>query len=167
MRWSIVLAIVAAAAQAGCISNPTGIVTTPQTSIEMTRITPNAPEPIYYSGLGESARLVITDQATLEDVWNRVFATMTEPPAVPTVDFGHERVLLAALGARSSGGYRIEFDHATAENGDVVAEVRTSSPGARCATSLAITQPVDIVKLALSGGPIRFVESQTITDCSK
>ena len=166
MRWSIVLAFVTAAAQAGCISNPTGIVTAPQTAIEMTRITPNAPEPLYYSGLSDPARLVITDQATLEEVWNRVFATMTEPPAVPTVDFAHERVLVAALGARSSGGYRIEFDLATEENGDVVAEVRTSSPGAHCATSLAITQPVDIVKLPLSGGPIRFVESRTTTDCS-
>ena len=166
MRWSIVLTIAAAATQAGCVSNPTGVVTTPTVSIEMTRITPSAPEPLYYSGLSESTRLVITDQATLAEVWNRVFATMTDPPAIPAVDFAHERVLVAALGARTSGGYRIEFDHATAESEDVVAEVRTSSPGAHCATSLAITQPVDIVKIPLSGGPIRFAEIQTITDCS-
>jgi hypothetical protein len=165
MRWSIVLAIVAAAAQAGCVSNPMSGVTAPPVTIQMTRITPNAPEPIYYSGLGDPVRLVITDSGTLTQVWNRIFATMTEPPAAPSVDFSHERVLVAALGARSSGGYRIEFNRAALEGGEVVAEVLATSPGAHCATSQALTQPVDVVKLPLSDAPIRFEESTATSDC--
>jgi hypothetical protein len=165
MWWSIVLVLAAVAAQWGCISNPMSGMTAPAAPIELTRITPNAPEPVYYSGLSDSSRLVITDAHTLADVWNRVFATMGQPPAVPKVDFGHDRVLVAALGVRSSGGYRIEFDHASLEGGEVVAEVRATSPGAHCATSLALTQPVDIVKLPRSGSSVRFVESRATADC--
>jgi hypothetical protein len=131
----------------------------------MTRITPNAPEPIYYSGLSDPVRLVITDSGTLAQVWNRIFATTTEPPAVPSVDFSHERVLVAALGARSSGGYRIEFNRAALEGGEVVAEVLATSPGSRCATSQALTQPVDVVKVPLSDAPVRFEESTATSDC--
>jgi hypothetical protein len=165
MRIPFAFLLIAAGTRASCVFDPGGLPTAPSAPIEFTRLTPDAPEPIYYSGLGSPARLVITNPDSLASVWNRVFGNMTEPPPVPKVDFSREQVLVAALGQRGSGGYRIEVAHASQGDGEVVAAVLITSPGAHCATSLALTQPVDIVKLPVSNSAVRFVESSTVADC--
>jgi hypothetical protein len=151
---------------AGCV-NDSSRVLRPVTPIELTRITPNAPSIIYYSGLVDPARMVIDDAATLASVWERVFVNQSEPPPLPSVDFRRERVIVAALGGRPSGGYGIELASADVEGGEIVVEVVSTTVGENCAVSQALTQPVDVAKIPRRRTGIRFVEHAAVRNCSK
>src|SRR5207302_6227372 len=58
----------------------------------------------YYSGFGDSTNLVIADSYTWAVTWARLYASLRPRPLLPTVDFRTERVVLVALGGRSTGG---------------------------------------------------------------
>jgi hypothetical protein len=150
---------------AGCVED-THQVLAPGTPIELTRITPNAPAIVYYSGLVEPARMVIDDPAALASVWARVFANGSELPPLPKVDFRRERVIVAALGGRATGGYGIEITGADLEGDEIVVDVVSTSPGGDCAVTDAVTAPVDIATIP-RGGPVRFAERSALRDCGK
>src|SRR2546430_14158779 len=57
-----------------------------------------------YSGFGDSTNLVIADSYTLAVTWARLYASLRPRPLLPTADFRTERVVLVALGGRSTGG---------------------------------------------------------------
>src|SRR5436853_6317881 len=61
----------------------------------------------YYSGFGDSTNLVVADSYTWAVTWARLYASLRPRPLLPTVDFRTERVVLVALGGRSTGGYCI------------------------------------------------------------
>jgi hypothetical protein len=63
-----------------------------------------------YSGLGDAVRSVLSDPASWAAVWAQLtFGTQPQTP-LPSVDFDTERVLVAALGTRPTGGYDIRVD---------------------------------------------------------
>ena len=164
MRRSLLIGV-AALLITGCVDRASRVLG-PNAPIALTRITPNAPSIVYYSGLVDPARLVIDNPATLASVWARAFADESEPPPIPRVDFRRERVIVAALGGRATGGYGIELASADVEGGQVVVDVVSTSPGQGCAVTQALTQPVDMAKIALSAMGIRFVEHATVRNCS-
>jgi len=166
MKILVSLALLAALALSGCVSSSSGHLTAPPVSIAVTRITPTAPAILYYSGLTSSARLVIADQASLEAVWGRIFAGVVPPPPVPSVDFTRERVLVAALGQRPTGGFGIQLERADLDDSEVIVNVLSTSPGRLCVVSQAVTQPVDIVMIPAGQAPVRFEESSAIVDCT-
>ncbi|MCC6348335.1 MAG: protease complex subunit PrcB family protein [Candidatus Eisenbacteria bacterium] len=142
--------------------------TRPGAPILVTRITPDAPRATYHSALHEPLRTACFDEAGFAELWNRAFADRGTVPAPPAVDFAREFVVVAALGERSSGGYAIEISGALLENGAVVVGVLSTSPGKNCPVTLALTQPLDIVRLARPNDgplPVRFEEKSVITSC--
>jgi hypothetical protein len=158
------LAVTAVLLVGGCPSDGTR----PGTPIDVTRITPDAPSLVYHSQLGDPLRTAIFDAATFTETWNRAFASRDPLPEVPAVDFATEFVVVAALGERSSGGYAIEVAGAVSEANGVVVGIKATAPGKGCPVSLALTQPLDIVKLKRpSPGslPVRFEERLVSTDC--
>lgn len=167
MRLTKLISLSLALALSGCVSSGSGRVTGPPGTVEFTRITREAPSVSHNTGLLAPTRMLISDAATLADVWGRAYGGIQPAPELPSVDFTSERVLLAALGERSSGGYGIEFTRLAIEGGELVAEVRSTSPGKFCAVSTALTQPVDIVKFPRTDATVRFVESKAIADCSR
>ena len=167
MRIPIRLALIAALAQVGCLSSSSGHLTAPPVSVTVTRITPNAPATLSYSGYLSETRAVIDNAADLAAAWSRALALQADPPAPPDVDFTHDRVLLVALGERATGGYGIEVARADRVGSDVVVEVLSTSPGRGCVVSDALTQPVDIVKIPRDSGTVRFEESTAVRDCGR
>jgi len=150
-------------ALSGCIDRSARPVANMDEPTALERITPSAPQIAYYSSLGKPERLLVRDEATFADVWTRAFGP--DVP-LPRVDFEHERVIVAALGARASGGYGIEVKSAVVEGGELVVEVTSTSPGRDCVVTLATTQPVDMVKVRLRAGAARFREQSLVKDCS-
>src|SRR5262245_43256767 len=140
-------------ALAGCIDR--SVPPSPDDPIALERITPGAPQIALMSSLVKPERLLVRDQATFTSVWTRAFGP--DVP-LPKVDFLHERVIVAALGGRASGGYAIEVKSAAVEAGELVVEVSSTSPGRDCVVTLATTQPVDMVKVKLRAGSARFRE---------
>jgi hypothetical protein len=76
-------------------------------------------------------------------------------------------IVVVALGSRSTGGYSILIDGASeAANNGVAVIVDSSSPGTDCAVTEAFTQPVDIARMPLRDGAVRFVERSHVSNCS-
>lgn len=120
-----------------------------------------------YSGLGDSARLVIRDSGTWAAIWTQLATGRQPQPPLPSVDFGTERVLLAALGQRNTGGYDIRIDSLVRYERGSVAYVTTRAPGRSCGTTQALTQPVEIVRLApLPLEPVAFDQQAVVIDCA-
>jgi hypothetical protein len=117
-----------------------------------------------YSGILERRRAIIRDP----DQWSRFWreARGTNPADLPEVDFSREMVIVAAMGRRSTGGYRITIDSiARSEAGDGLrVVVREVSPGAHRMRSQALTAPIAAVRVARSDDVVTFEERTEIAD---
>lgn len=118
-----------------------------------------------YSGMRQSRRLVIRDDATWASAWATIWSSVTPAPALPAVDFTHDMVVVASLGERPSGGYGISVDSAKSTGSGVSVFVGTASPGSHCVLTAAFTQPVDVARLPRLDAPVRFHDVATVHDC--
>lgn len=118
-----------------------------------------------YSGLIDSARLVVRDSSAWRQLWRQINRPFIPQPVLPSVDFHREMVVVAALGSRSSGGFDVVIDSAAEDSVGIEVDVRRSSPAAGCPVAAAITQPVDLAKLPASGRTLRFRERSTVIPC--
>lgn len=135
-------------------------------TIPMTRLRAEPYSFTFYSGLVTSERLVVRDAAAWQTLWNRIHSGRTPTPPLPAVDFSRDMVVVVAMGQKSSGGYNILLERATEEAGDGIAiAVLSSSPGANCVVTMAVTAPVDIATLPLHPGPFLFSERSERRSC--
>lgn len=119
----------------------------------------------YYSGLDDSARMVVRDAASWRAKWHEINREMRPVPPLPSVDFSREMVVVAALGRRPSGGWSIVVDSALWRSDATEVFVRQLAPGRGCFTSAAISSPVDVVRLPRTDAPVRFRERLVREDC--
>jgi hypothetical protein len=118
----------------------------------------------FYSGLDKPDRIVIRDPLTWQIVWKDIWRGFSEVPPVPAIDFSSEMIVVAALGARSTGGYGILIDRANeVANGGISVTIRSISP-LNCLVTEAFTQPVDIARLPIRGN-VEFTERSEVHQC--
>jgi hypothetical protein len=137
----------------------------PRAPVTVTRLSAGPFSFTYFSQLREPQRLVIRDQAAWVNAWASLWPLGAPIAAPPNVDFDHEMIVLVALGERPTGGYSILVDSAGSSVDGVTVWVGTSSPGARCVTTQAFTQPVDIARLPRVNAPVRFSGTSLVADC--
>ena len=116
------------------------------------------------SGFTGPEQLVLRDQAAWRAAWARVHQ---EPgaPALPSVDFTREMVVVLALGERSSGGHQVRFDAIAVSGNDAVVRYTVTEPDPSCMTTQAITAPVDVVRVPRVSGTVRFEPRTVREDC--
>lgn len=122
--------------------------------------------PWNYTNMAASRRLVVTNRTDWVAVWAQIQGSHSPAAPLPAVDFGEEMVVVAAMGTRPTGGYRITIEHVAADSGTVYVDVLESSPGGSCVVTDALTQPVAAAIVA--GAPfaaVRFVERSEKHDC--
>jgi hypothetical protein len=118
----------------------------------------------FYSGLDKPDRIVIRDPVTWQMVWKDIWRGFSEVPPVPAVDFSSEMIVVAALGARSTGGYGILIDRANEiAHGGISVTIRSISP-LNCVVTEAFTQPVDIARLPIRA-TVEFTERSEVHQC--
>ena len=155
--------ILLALAVAGCsasLNEPT-----PGTRLHVQRFAPNSGSFAYLSGMRASERLVVKDQATWATTWASISARQSPTPPAPEVNFGTQMIVVAALGERTSGGYTIRVDSAKTMTDGVTIWISTIDPGAECARTAVLTQPVDLASLPRIDGAVRFVDVHTVAHC--
>ncbi len=138
---------------------------------------PPAPEPLarleaaqrlYYDdggGIADSMRVAVRDPATLRDLWDRATSTLDSPPALPTVDFTREMVLVVAAGRMNPGdriqvdsaGVRSELDPDGRRREIMQAQVRIILD---CTGFDADVYPVEIVRVRRFDGPVQFLHAR-------
>jgi len=117
------------------------------------------------SGYASAARLLIADSATWQAVWNKVVATVTPAPPLPSMAFSQSLLVLAALGGRPSSGYGITIDSVVRFELGTRVYLTTTSPGAHCGTLSVVTAPVHIVRVDVPIDVPEFEERAVIHDC--
>ncbi len=118
----------------------------------------------FNGGLAERGEQVVRDPAAWSALWRRMTAGQS-PSSIPTVDFGGEMVLVAAMGLRSSGGYAVTIDRVESTAAGLTAYVTHQSPGPRCGAITAVTQPVDVARIPRSDRPVRWNVREVVRDC--
>lgn len=119
----------------------------------------------YYSGFDQPVRTVIDNQQDWSAAWATLYARQFPKPAVPAVDFSQSAVIIAAMGTRGTGGYEITITRVARGGGITWFEVTSASPGNRCGTTQALTQPVDIVVVPHRVVESAFVEQAIVRNC--
>jgi hypothetical protein len=98
------------------------------------------------SNIRGARRLVIRDPATWAQFWSELGAGVR-----PNVNFSRDLVIAVASGERSTGGHDIYVQEVTRSGGDLRITVLETSPGPDCMTTMALTQPVDVVMVPAAG----------------
>lgn len=122
--------------------------------------------PFDAGGFPGAKRLVVRDAAAWAEVWAEAHAGRTPAPPRPAVDFPREAVIVAAMGERPHGGHAIAVAEVRAEDGGATVRVESVSPGAGCMTTQALQRPLDLVRVALPAGEVRFVEVARVEECA-
>ena len=99
------------------------------------------------TGIAESRRLVIRDNQTWTAFWREL-----NVGDQPQVDFNRNVVVAVAMGQRSSGGYDIAVQGVSGIAGELTVDVVETSPAPTCATTMALTQPVDVIVVVGGAG---------------
>jgi hypothetical protein len=83
---------------------------------------------------------------------------------LPEIDFSREMIVIAAMGRRGNGAYRINIDGACEVDGQLVIFVR-SIDGSSCTAPAIITATVDVARLPRIDLPVVFRETEV--DCNQ
>ncbi len=118
-----------------------------------------------YSGYSKPARLLIDDDAAWAQAWATLDISLSPASPRPAVDFAHYSVIIAAQGSHGTGGFGIEVTRLAASSEFLYAEVTSTSPGARCFTTQAFTEPVDVIRIPKPHLPLMFVEHSVVSQC--
>lgn len=117
------------------------------------------------SGIQQPHRAVIRSAAQWQSIEDELRRGRASPLPLPALDFGRSMVILAAMGAQSTGGHTITIEGVYRGGGRLWVVVREVTPGPGCMTTQVLTAPVDAVSVPLSDEPVSFVERKETRDC--
>jgi len=107
----------------------------------------------------------VADASTWSALWVRIYLGLQPQPPLPAVDFASDRLLVAAMGWRPTGGYSINIDSVVRSQGGTVVYVTMTAPGPSCGTTQTVTSPVHVVRLPWPPEPITFQNRNIVTVC--
>jgi len=111
------------------------------------------------SGIGSAQLVVIRDEDSFAELWERHAAGFTNPPARPDVEFGERMLIAAFAGTRPTTGYSITVEEIRENDEFINVDVETRTPGNGCDVAERETQPFHIVVLDDSDAPVNFNQS--------
>ena len=135
-----------------------GSPTAPDVSLPVTRVVQG-----YFSAGDAPQRLAIRSSAELRAAWEAMFRTLSPPPEIPTVDFSQDMLIVAAAGAKPSGGYCISVESAVGTRQRVTMTVRSGGPTAGALLPV-VTHPFDVVRVPRRDD-VRFTEVSFVGNC--
>lgn len=91
--------------------------------------------------------LLITNESQLIEAWTRAHGTRLELPPLPEVDFRREAILAVFQATKPTGGYGLEIQSISVQQGDVFVDVREISPPPGSITTQALTTPWVMVRV--------------------
>jgi hypothetical protein len=114
-----------------------------------------------HSGLASARREVIRDAASWSRLWAEINAGRTPAPELPAVDFAREMLIAVATGTRPSGGFSIRVTGVTALGDVLEIAVLERCPASGAIVTQALTQPVEVVRVAKLAQPPSFRDTRT------
>lgn len=117
------------------------------------------------TGFGDARRLVVEDEGAWAEVWSTWTGSVAPAPQRPDVDFDEERVVVATMGGRPTGGYSIGVESVERRAGEVAVRLFTVEPGQGCYVTQAVTYPGILVAIPAGDDPVRFTTTHYVSDC--
>jgi hypothetical protein len=114
-----------------------------------------------HSGLATARREVIRDAAGWSRLWAEIHAGRTPAPERPAVDFEREMLIAVATGTRPSGGFSIQVTGVTTRGDTLEVAVLERCPESDAIVTLALTQPVEVVRVAKLAQTPSFRDTST------
>lgn len=99
------------------------------------------------SSLTEPLREVVRDDARWARLWELVYSGVDPRPPRPPVDFSRHMLILVATGTRPTGGFDVAIRTVAVRGTELEVGVFESCPAPGARVSLALTRPVEIVRL--------------------
>lgn len=103
----------------------------------------------------------VHDASVWTEVWAAIHANMIDPPALPTVNFARETVIVLLLGERRTGGYSVRVDgwRTTSSNRSPAVEVtiHVTAPAAGDMVTQALTSPYELSAIPIASAAVTFV----------
>jgi hypothetical protein len=118
-----------------------------------------------YSGIRDARFEVIRDQAAYRALWQAHTSSVGTGQLPPEVNFSDYMVVVAYLGSRPTGGYRVNISGVEVRDGKVHVTVTGHAPGAGCLATQAFTQPFHLVKVRRVDLPVEFSKETVRDDC--
>jgi hypothetical protein len=106
-------------------------------------------------------REVIRDEASWARLWGEIHAGVTPGPPLPPVDFAHHMLIAVASGTRPSGGFSIKVRSVATRGETLEVSVLESCPAQGAMVSMALTRPVEVVRVARLAQAPTFQEART------
>ena len=100
-----------------------------------------------HSGLDEALSEVVHDEGRWRELWGQIHRGASPRPPPPPVDFSRHMLVAVASGTRRSGGFGIAVRGVAIHENELEVEVLETCPAAGAMVSLALTQPVAVVRL--------------------
>ena len=164
MHWSKVgRVLIAACVAVACIPDEPGVPSGAE-PLEL-RGFPDEIVAEQVSGFTAPERMVIRDVENWQEFWDILYATTTEKPPLPAVDFSQGMVVAATMGSRNTTGYSVHIDAVHAEGEDIWIEVRSRSPSLTCPRTPLQTAPVTAVRVDRRSGGVSRIERGETIDC--
>lgn len=108
-------------------------------------------------GFSGSDYQLVTDGTQLLSLWSRAHGSQLTVPQVPRVDFQRETLVAIFVGTRSTGGYSVNVNQVTEENGELYLDVTFGSPAPGAITTQALTSPWIMVRVLRSGYEVAWL----------
>jgi hypothetical protein len=100
-----------------------------------------------HSGLDEALSEVVQDPGGWAALWEHIHRRIEPRPPLPSVDFSRHMLIAVATGTRRSGGFGVAVREVTVHEDRLVVEVLETCPAKGGMVSMALTQPVAVVRL--------------------
>lgn len=116
------------------------------------------------AGMRSHVNLVVRDDTQWAKVWETIWGDREEgSPALPQIDFRAESIVVAALGGRPSGGYRVTIDVELIAPKAVLAQVTEHQPAPGCTATAIVTYPTAVVIVPVTTTTVSF-RSRTVEE---
>jgi hypothetical protein len=111
-----------------------------------------------FSGIRTRRGEVISRGDVWRQTWEEINATLSPKPALPTVDFERNILLLAALGETGDACKRVAIESVEHRGGALRVSAKETRPPASCVCPPVTVQPVHVVSIprAATGASFEF-----------
>jgi hypothetical protein len=101
-----------------------------------------------HSGFDEPVKEVVRDPEHWTALWERMQRRLDPAPPLVAVDFNRHMLIVVGLGTRRSSGFNVTVQHVTLRGDRLQVEVLETCPGPDDMVGMALTQPVQVIRLA-------------------
>ncbi|MFQ5472229.1 MAG: protease complex subunit PrcB family protein [Dehalococcoidia bacterium] len=107
----------------------------------------------------------IETQDAWAELWSTHVSVVVPTPTPPAISLEDKMLIAVFDREQPTGGFAIEVQSVTADEGGIVVDVLRTVPGSGCAVTQALTRPYHMVLADAADGDVQLLVTQQVSDC--